>query len=74
MASEFFHQESATFIISRNTFIISNSLNFFSVFNGCFNKHGNFRNLGLALGMSLKFYTSVAKELKLEVRKKEKNW
>ena len=28
-----------------------------------------FNNLGLALGMNLKFYTSVAKELKLKVRK-----
>ena len=28
-----------------------------------------FNNLGLALGMALKFYTSLAKELKLKVRK-----
>ena len=28
-----------------------------------------FNNLGLALGTNLKFYTSVAKELKLKVRK-----
>ena len=28
-----------------------------------------FNNLGLALGMNFKFYTSVAKGLKLEVRK-----
>ena len=28
-----------------------------------------FNNLGLALDMNLKFYTSVAKELKLKVRK-----
>ena len=28
-----------------------------------------FNNLGLALGMTLKFYTSVSKELKLKVRK-----
>ena len=28
-----------------------------------------FNNLGLALGANLKFYTSVAKELKLKVRK-----
>ena len=28
-----------------------------------------FNNLGLALGMDSKFYTSVAKELKLKVRK-----
>ena len=28
-----------------------------------------FNNLGLALGKDLKFYTSVAKELKLKVRK-----
>ena len=28
-----------------------------------------FNNLGLALGMALKFYTSVSKEFKLKVRK-----
>ena len=28
-----------------------------------------FNNLGLALGITLKFYTSVAKGLKLKVRK-----
>ena len=28
-----------------------------------------FNNLGLALGMALKFYTSVTKSLKLKVRK-----
>ena len=28
-----------------------------------------FNNLGVALGMALKFYTSVTKELKLKVRK-----
>ena len=29
----------------------------------------NFNNLGLALGMALKFYSSVAKRIKLEVKK-----
>ena len=36
-----------------------------------------FNNLGLALAMALKFYTSMAKELKLKVLGKklqEKNW
>ena len=37
------------------------------VFEGCF--WFKFNNLELALGMAWKFYTSVAKDLKLEVRK-----
>ena len=37
------------------------------VFEGCF--WFKFNNLELALGMAWKFYTSVAKDLKLEIRK-----
>ena len=33
-----------------------------------------FNNLGLAIGMGLKFYASVVKGLKPKVRKKKKNY
>ena len=37
------------------------------IFEGC--SRFKFNNLGLALGMALKFYTSEAKGLKLKIRK-----
>ena len=44
--------------------VITRKTNFFE---GC--SWFKFNNLGLALGMALKFYTSVTKGLKLKVRK-----
>ena len=48
LTSVFFHQKSATFVISRNTdidcsavqYIIANSFNFFWVYKDCFDKDG----------------------------------
>ena len=57
--------------ISMNKVIITSILYRFDLKNYFFEEWSwfTFNNFGLALGMTLKFYTSVAKGLKLKVRK-----